>query len=54
MSQREAARHFNILRYAVRKIMAVSVPSGCRWKAAVYTSSSVPKQAAKPTFSPTP
>ena len=35
MSQREAARHFNISRDSVRKMMAFSVPPGYRRKAAV-------------------
>ena len=35
MSQREAARHFNISRDSVRKMMAFSVPPGYRRQAAV-------------------
>jgi hypothetical protein len=35
MSQREAARHFNISRDSVAKIMAFSVPPGYRRKSAV-------------------
>ena len=35
MSPREAARHFNISRDSVRKIMAFSIPPGYRLKAAV-------------------
>ena len=35
MSQREAARHFNISRDSVAKMMAFSVPPGYRRKAAV-------------------
>jgi transposase len=34
MSQREAARHFNISRDSVRKMMAFSVPPGYRRQAA--------------------
>lgn len=35
MSQREAARHFNISRDSVRKMMAFSVPPGYRRQAAM-------------------
>ena len=35
MSQREAARHFNISRDSVRKMVAFSIPPGYRLKAAV-------------------
>ena len=35
MSQREAARHFNISRDSVRKMMAFSVPPGYRRQSAV-------------------
>ena len=35
MSQREAARHFNISRDSVAKMMAFSVPPGYRRKSAV-------------------
>jgi hypothetical protein len=35
MSQRTAARHFNISRYCVRKMLAFSVPPRYRWTAPV-------------------